>query len=89
MHIDSFDKSAINMLVYCFTKSAEYGEYLEAKEMLVIGIMIAVERAGSAFAFPGRSVYVEAAATAGPDSFAAKGDEVISLESEVPAATNR
>jgi MscS family membrane protein len=89
VHIDSFDKSAINMLVYCFTKSAEYGEYLEAKEKLVIGIKDAVERAGSAFAFPSRSIYVEAAATAGPDSFAAKGDEALSLEPEVPAATNR
>ena len=89
VHIDSFDKSAINMLVYCFTKSAEYGEYLEAKEKLVIGIKIAVERAGSAFAFPSRSVYVEAAATAGPDSFVAKGDEAISLEPVAPAATNR
>jgi len=89
VHIDSFDNSAINMLVYCFTKSAEYGEYLEAKEKLVIGIKDAVERAGSAFAFPSRSIYVEAAATAGPDSFAAKGDEALSLEPEVPAATNR
>ena len=89
VHIDSFDKSAINMLVYCFTKSAEYGEYLEAKEKLVIGIKIAVERAGSAFAFPSRSVYVEAAATAGPFSFVAKGDEAISLEPVAPVATNR
>lgn len=55
MHIDSFDKSAIAMLVYCFTKSAEYGEYLEAKEKLVIGIKDAVERAGCP-AGVGRSV---------------------------------
>jgi MscS family membrane protein len=89
VRIDSFDKSAINMLVYCFTKSAEYGEYLEAKEKLVIGVKDAVERAGSAFAFPSRSIYVEAAATAGPGSFVAKGDEAISLEPEAPAATNR
>jgi hypothetical protein len=36
-----------------------------------------------------RSIYVEAAATAGPGSFVAKGDEAISLEPEAPAATNR
>lgn len=88
VRIDSFDKSAINMLVYCFTKSAEYGEYLEAKEKLVIGIKDAVEHAGSAFAFPSRSIYVEAAATAGPGSFVAKDDEAMSLKPEMPAATN-
>ncbi len=86
VRIDSFDESGINMLVYCFTHSAQYGDYLEAKEKLVIAIKTMVERAGSAFAFPSRSIYVEAAGTAGPDTFAAKGDEANSPETEAAAA---
>lgn len=89
VRIDSFEKSAINMLVYCFTRSAEYGDYLEVKEKLVMEIKLAVERAGSAFAFPSRSIYLEEAANAGPGSFIAEGEEATSLKPEAPAATNR
>jgi MscS family membrane protein len=89
VRIDSFGDSAINMLVYCFTKSAEYGDYLEAKEDLVIGIKAAVERAGSTFAYPSRSIYVEAASTSGPDSFTAVENEAGSPNSEVSSAKDQ
>ena len=69
MRIDSFDDSAINLLVYCFTKSAEFGDYLLAKENLVKNIITAVGGAGSSFAFPSRSIYVEAASNASPETF--------------------
>ena len=69
VRIDSFNESAIDLLVYCFTVSNQYAIYLEAKEKLLLEIQAIVERAGSSFAYPSRSIYIEAAPTAGPEAF--------------------
>lgn len=59
VRIDSFGDSSINILVYCFTLTTKWGEYLEIKERLAYKIMDIVHGAGTAFAFPSRSLYVE------------------------------
>lgn len=59
VRIDSFGDSSINILVYCFTLTTKWGEYLEVKERLAYKIMDIVLGAGTAFAFPSRSLYVE------------------------------
>jgi len=59
VRIDSFGDSSINILVYCFTLTTKWGEYLEIKERLAYKIMEIVLGAGTAFAFPSRSLYVE------------------------------
>jgi len=59
VRIDSFGDSSINILVYCFTLTTKWGEYLEIKERLAYKIMDIVLGAGTAFAFPSQSVYVE------------------------------
>ena len=59
VRIDSFGDSSINILVYCFTQTTKWGEYLEVKERLAYKIMDIVLGAGTAFAFPSRSLYVE------------------------------
>lgn len=64
VRIDSFNDSSIDMLVYCFTRSKEFGDYLDAKEELALAIKTIVSSAGSDFAFPSRSIYIEAAADA-------------------------
>jgi MscS family membrane protein len=73
VRIDSFSESSIDMLVYCFTHSPAYGDYLEAKEDLALAIKSIVEEKGGAFAYPSRSIYIEESAWAGPDRF--KGSE--------------
>lgn len=60
VRIDAFDESSINILVWCFTRTIDYATYLEAKERLLLEIKRIVEASGSSFAFPSRSVYVEA-----------------------------
>jgi MscS family membrane protein len=50
VHVDSFAGSSIDMLVYCFTRSPAYADYLAAKERLVLSIKNAVESAGTSFA---------------------------------------
>ncbi len=59
VRIDKFNDSSIDILVYCFTKTKVWGEWLEAKETLAYRIKEIVEGAGTGFAFPSKSVYVE------------------------------
>jgi MscS family membrane protein len=59
VRIDSFNDSSIDILVYCFTLSTVWGEWLATKERLAYKIKEIVEGAGSGFAFPSRSLYVE------------------------------
>ena len=57
--IDSFGASSIDIMVYCFTKTTNWGEWLQVKEALAYRIKQIVEGAGTGFAFPSRSIYVE------------------------------
>lgn len=59
VRIDSFGDSSINIMVYCFTITTKWGEYLEIKERLAYKVMDIVHGAGAAFAFPSQSIYVE------------------------------
>lgn len=71
VRVDAFGESTIDILVYCFTKGPDYAEYMIVKERLAFEIKTIVERAGSDFAFPSRTIYVEAADSAGPEQFVA------------------
>ncbi len=59
VRIDSFNDSSIDILVYCFTRTRVWGEWLEIKERLAYRIKEIVEEAGTSFAFPSRSLYLE------------------------------
>ena len=48
-----------DIMVYCFTVTTSWGEWLAIKERLAYRIMAIVEDAGSGFAFPSRSLYIE------------------------------
>lgn len=60
VRIDSFNNSSIDILVYCFTKTTVWGEWLEVKEKLAMRVKEIVEdEAGAGFAFPSQSLYLE------------------------------
>lgn len=60
VRVDSFGASSIDIMVYCFTKTTVWGEYLEIKEDLAFKIKeVVTEKADTAFAFPSQSIYVE------------------------------
>ena len=60
VRVDSFNASSIDFLVYCFTKTTNWGEWLEIKEAFAMKIKTIVEeKAKSSFAFPSQSVYLE------------------------------
>lgn len=64
VRIDSFADSSINMMIYCFTRTIDWGEWLKTKEAFAYALKGIVEQAGSGFAFPSRSIYVETVPTA-------------------------
>ncbi len=59
VRIDSLNNSSIDIMVYCFTNTIVWGDWLEIKERLAYRIKEIVEGAGTAFAFPSRSLYLE------------------------------
>lgn len=60
VRIDSFNASSIDFMIYCFTKTTVWGEWLEIKEQFAIAIKeIIEEKAGASFAFPSQSLYIE------------------------------
>jgi len=59
VRIDSFNESSIDVMLYCFTKTTDWGEWLEIKESLALEVKDIVRVAGSSFAFPSQSVYLE------------------------------
>ncbi len=52
VYLDAFSDSSIDILIYAFTKSTVWQEWLEAKEDVLYKIMEIVERNGLRFAFP-------------------------------------
>ena len=75
VRIDRFSDSSIDILLYCFTVTTDWGEWLEIKESLALKIKDIVESAGTGFAFPSRSLYVESLPDA-PEVFPLKkGDD--------------
>lgn len=59
VRVDEFAASSINIMLYCFTHTTVWGEWLEIKEDLAHAIKEIVEGAGSSFAFPSTSIYLE------------------------------
>ena len=62
VRIDSFNASSIDIMLYCFTRTTDWGNWLEIKERLAFKVKeIVEEKAGTGFAFPSQTLYVEAA----------------------------
>lgn len=59
VRVDRFSDSSIDILLYCFTRTTNWGEWLEIKESLAQTIKTIVEDEGVGFAFPSQSIYIE------------------------------
>lgn len=59
VRVESFNASSIDLMVYCFTASTDWLDWLDAKQGLLFAIKKLVEEAGTGFAFPSRSIYIE------------------------------
>ena len=58
VRIDSFGENSINLMIYCFTKTTVWSEWLKIKEDFALAMIPIVKNAGSGFAFPTRSVFL-------------------------------
>lgn len=54
---DSFNASSIDIMIYCFTKTTNWGDWLDIKQNFAYAIKGIVEGAGTGFAFPSISIY--------------------------------
>ncbi|WP_019961396.1 mechanosensitive ion channel family protein [Woodsholea maritima] len=60
MRVDQFNASSIDFMLYCFTTTTNWGEWLRIKEELAFAIKRIVEdEAGTSFAFPSTTVYLD------------------------------
>ncbi len=59
VNFESFGDSALNVFIYTFTSTANWGKYLDVREDVHFKIMEIVEDNGSSFAFPSQSIYIE------------------------------
>jgi len=59
VRVDSFNASSIDFLIYTFTHTKNWAEWLAIKEELAVACMEIIERAGTSFAFPSRTLYMQ------------------------------
>lgn len=64
VRVDSFGPSSIDIMLYCFTITRDWGEWLRIKEDLTFRIKDIVEGAGTGFAFPSQTIYFDDGAEA-------------------------
>ena len=61
VRLEAFADSSINLMIYIFTQTTKWGEWLAIKEELLLKVKEIVEGEGAGFAFPSTSIYVERA----------------------------
>jgi len=59
VYLDELADSSINILIYAFTTTVAWQEWLEVKEDILFKIMKIIEDNNLDFAFPSQSIYVE------------------------------
>jgi MscS family membrane protein len=59
VRVDAFSDSSIDILVYCFTVTTDWAEWLRVKETLAYRIREIVEQAGASFASPTQPLSVK------------------------------
>ncbi|MEQ8603064.1 MAG: mechanosensitive ion channel family protein [Marivibrio sp.] len=69
VRLDAFNASSIDIMLYCFTKTTNWGEWLAIKEQLAYEVKRIVEEEGASFAFPSTSLYIESLPADRPEAF--------------------
>ncbi|AMV73470.1 small-conductance mechanosensitive ion channel [Desulfuromonas sp. DDH964] len=59
VNFTDFGASSLDIMVYCFTTTTVWGEYLDAREDLCLRIMEILEGMGLEIAFPTRTLYLK------------------------------
>jgi len=59
VHLAEFNDSSIDILLYYFTKTTHWQEWMRIREENMLEFMKIVEEEGAAFAFPSQQIYLE------------------------------
>lgn len=59
IYVNEIGPSSVNILIYVWTKGADYDEYLQMTERLTLAILDAVRKAGTELAYPTQTVQIE------------------------------
>ncbi len=59
VYFDRFDDSSLGIFIYAFTNTSDWEKYLQIREDINLKIIQIVQNAGSDFAFPSHTLYVE------------------------------
>jgi MscS family membrane protein len=58
VNFTDFGASSLDIMVYCFTKTTDWGDYLDARQDLSLQIMEIIEGMGLEIAFPSQTIYL-------------------------------
>lgn len=58
VNFDNFGPSSLDIFIYCFTQTTNWGDFLQAKQEFMLSIMDKVQSMGLSFAFPTQSIHV-------------------------------
>lgn len=58
VYLDELGESSINIMVYCFSKSVDWEEWLKVKQDVILRCCEIVEHNGLSIAFPSRTLYL-------------------------------
>jgi MscS family membrane protein len=59
VYIDEYANSSINILVYCFSRSPDWEDWLVTKQDVIVKISELVAKNNCSFAFPTQTLYIE------------------------------
>ncbi|MFY9347801.1 MAG: mechanosensitive ion channel domain-containing protein [Orrella sp.] len=69
VRVDAFNASSIDLMLYTFTHTTVWGDWLAHKETLAYEVKQIVEGEGASFAFPSQSIYIEKHPEGTPEPF--------------------
>lgn len=64
VYFDAFADSSLNVMVYCFTKTTKWAEWLGIQQEVYLQIIEIVQKHGADFAYPTQTLYVQRDAAA-------------------------
>ncbi|MGL4673879.1 MAG: hypothetical protein ACRCXK_03360, partial [Wohlfahrtiimonas sp.] len=59
VYFNEFAGSSLNIMIYCFTKTTKWAEWLAAQQDVYLKMIEIVHKHGADFAFPSQTLYVD------------------------------
>ncbi len=88
VYFTDFNDSSMDIMIYCFTKTTVWGEYLAVRQDLNLQIFAALEEIGVEVAFPSQSIYMENPDPARRKQFDALAKKALAARAETSQSLN-